>query len=129
MKRFIYSAFVAFWASILSIWGYAMLAADCTGGAPDDNAADRQVTAAELARHAEPGDCWMAIDGVVYDFSAYIPLHPAPPIVMTQWCGREASEAYHTKGYGRPHSPAADTLLPPYRVGVLVSGDDTEGEG
>lgn len=45
-----------------------------------------------LAEHDTPEDCWMAIEGKVYDFSAYIPNHAAPPVVMTMWCGKEATE-------------------------------------
>ena len=120
MKRFMFSCFVAFWSSALTLWGYAALAAGTSSpSAVTDAAADRVVSPAELARHASADDCWMAIDGVVYDFTAYIPEHPTPPVVMTNWCGKEATEPYRTKGYGRPHSPAADALLPQYRVGVL----------
>ena len=61
----------------------------------------------------------MAIDGVVYDFTAYLPEHPSAPAVIVAWCGREASEAYHTKTRGRPHSSYADRLMPEYRVGRL----------
>jgi cytochrome b involved in lipid metabolism len=127
MKRFMFGAFIAFWASVISIWSFATLASGTAGQADpaSEAASERTISAAELAAHGSAADCWMAIDGVVYDFSAYIPEHPAPPVIMTQWCGREATEAYHTKGYGRPHSPAADALLPPYRVGVLLTPDDS----
>ena len=121
MKRFMFACFVAFWSSVLSIWAYAALAAGSDDGTSTGAAdADRTISRDELARHATPEDCWMAIDGVVYDFTDYLPQHPAPPVVMTTWCGREATEPYRTKGYGRPHSPAADALLPAYRVGRLA---------
>jgi cytochrome b involved in lipid metabolism len=123
MKRFVYSCFVAFWASVVSLWAYAVLAAGAPT-APEDEAGEPQITLEELSRHASPDDCWMAIDGVVYDFTDYIPEHPTPPIVMTPWCGKEASEAYHTKGYGRDHSPAADAMLAQYRVGTLAGSED-----
>jgi cytochrome b involved in lipid metabolism len=118
MKQFMFGCFAAFWASVMSIWAYAVLAAGATESTA--SAAETVVTAAELSRHGAADDCWMAIDGVVYDLSEYIPEHPAPAGVMTPWCGREASEAYHTKGYARPHSPAADAQLPRYRVGTLA---------
>lgn len=120
MKRFMFACCVAFWASVTSIWGYAALAA----GAPDRNAADsggdtRSISARELGGHDSSDDCWMAIDGVVYDLTAYIPEHPTPPAILTEWCGKVATEPYRTKGYGRPHSPAADALLAGYRIGRL----------
>lgn len=73
----------------------------------------------ELALHDHIDDCWMAIDGVVYDFTDYIPRHPAAPEVMTIWCGRDASVGYHTKDIGQPHSRRADAMLGRYRIGVL----------
>jgi cytochrome b involved in lipid metabolism len=116
-----YTCFVAFWASVISIWAFAVLAG---GAAPADaGATPAAVTLEEVAEHAAADDCWMAIDGVVYDVSRYIPRHPTSPSVMTPWCGKEASEPYRTKGYGRPHSPAADALLPAYRVGRLVEAE------
>ena len=121
MKKFVYTCFVAFWASVLSIWSFAVLSA----GAAEEPAAESEavVTSGELAGHDSPDDCWIVIDDVVYDVTDYIPLHPTPPVVMTPWCGKEASEAYHTKGYGRPHSPGADAMLPKYRVGRFAESE------
>jgi len=81
--------------------------------------AARVLSLAEVARHASPDDCWMAIDSQVYDLSSYLPDHPADPAVILAWCGREASEAYRTKQKGRPHSVRADHLLDTYRIGAL----------
>jgi cytochrome b involved in lipid metabolism len=121
MMRFMYTCFVAFWASVISIWAFAVLAAGAArAAAPQVEAA---ITVEELAEHAAADDCWMAIDGSVYDLSDYLPRHPTPPTVLTPWCGKEASEPYRTKGYGRPHSAAADALLPNYRVGTLTGED------
>lgn len=82
-------------------------------------AADSSYSLAEVARHSAADDCWMAIDGQVYDLSTYLPKHPAKPSVLLSWCGKEASQAYHTKNKGRPHSSSADQLLPKYRIGAL----------
>jgi len=121
MKRFMFFAVSAFWGSVLSIWAFAQLA---TEDLPD---AERRISQEELARHSSPDDCWMAIDVLVYDFSDYLERHPTPPAVMTPWCGKDATEPYRTKGYGRPHSPAADAMLPGYQIGRLTSGSKEEG--
>jgi cytochrome b involved in lipid metabolism len=83
-------------------------------------AQEQRYTLADVARHATESDCWMAINGAVYDFTAYLPDHPSRPSVILPWCGKEATEAYKTKTKGRPHSPGADQLLPTYRIGVLA---------
>ena len=74
----------------------------------------------ELASHAIPENCWMAIRGSVYDLSAYLPEHPSRPEVILPWCGKEATEAYNTKTKGRSHKPYADDLLAQYRIGKLA---------
>ena len=87
----------------------------------DAQAQGKTITLAELAKHAAPGNCWMAIRGSVYDLSAYLPAHPSPPDIVLPWCGKEASEAYETKNKGRPHSAQADELLARYRIGTLAA--------
>jgi cytochrome b involved in lipid metabolism len=134
MKRFMFFCVAAFWGSVLSIWTFAVLAesarqtparsvtSQVSAESPTKDpttSGSRVITTAELSGHASPADCWFAIDGVVYDITAYLPSHPTPPQVVTAWCGKDASEAYHTKGYGKPHSPAADQLLDDYRIGAL----------
>lgn len=82
-------------------------------------AGDRAVSLKELARHATPADCWMAIGGQVYDLSAYLPKHPSEPELIEPWCGRDATEGWTTKGLGRAHSARAAAMLPRYRIGRL----------
>ncbi len=123
MNKLTFSAFIAFWASTLTIIALGALAPERVAQAGAQT--PPTVTRAELAKHDQPGDCWMAIRGDVYDFSEYVPKHPTPPAVVTQWCGKEATEAYETKGYGRPHSPSADAQMVEYLIGPL----ENDGEG
>ena len=39
----------------------------------------------------------MSINGQVYDFTAYLPGHPADPAVIQPWVQRDASEAYRAR--------------------------------
>ena len=116
VKRLLYAAFVAFLASVATIAVLAKLAP-----APQPAAAKKVFSSEEVARHHSVSDCWMTIDGAVYDVTAYIPLHPTEPDVVVRWCGKDASEAFATKGYGRPHGPAAYAALKKYFVGELGS--------
>lgn len=63
----------------------------------------------------------MAIEGKVYDLTAYLPEHPSKPGLILPWCGKEASEAYRTKTRGRTHSARADQLLAKYEVGRVAA--------
>jgi cytochrome b involved in lipid metabolism len=111
---------IAFWIALI---GVASLGEMPSAPAMAEKAGtgDRVISPAELAQHASPEDCWMAIHGAVHELDAYLPEHPSRPDVILPWCGREASEAYDTKLKGRPHSTAADQLLARYRIGVLAS--------
>jgi cytochrome b involved in lipid metabolism len=116
VKRFIFAVFIAFLASAATIGILAKLAPRAEKPA---GGTERRVSLEELQRHNSLTDCWMAIEGGVYDFTGYIPAHPTAPDVMTDWCGKEATEAFNTKGYGSPHSPAARAMLPGFLVGKL----------
>ena len=118
MRRLFIFATLSFW---LAVGGFATSGWWLPGEvhAPPPDRAARTYPLAEVARHGEAGDCWMAIDGQVYDLSGYLPDHPSDPEVIVAWCGREATQAYQTKGRGRAHSARADRLLAAYRIGAL----------
>ncbi|MDO8863764.1 cytochrome b5-like heme/steroid binding domain-containing protein [Haliea sp. E1-2-M8] len=131
MKKVVFAAFVGFWSSIATI---ATLHAMGPAEAPPATARDGVSNATEttgytleqVAEHGTLDDCWMAIDGVVYDFTTYVPNHPTPAFVLEQWCGKEATEGMRTKGYGRDHSPTAWGMLEGYGVGPVR--DQNEGD-
>jgi len=118
MRRLYLYATAVFWllVSAVAIVGHWSPVAD-RGHPP---ATERLIPVAELARHALPEDCWMAIRGSVHDLSAYLPEHPSRPNIVVPWCGRDATEAYETKTLGRRHSAQADELLARYRIGRLA---------
>lgn len=124
MKKTAFAAFIAFWSVVGSLLAVSTLMPAPLATAQDDAEEAVVISLDELARHNTQEDCWMAIEGKVYDLSAYIPSHPAPPVVMTPWCGKEATEGMRTKGYGRDHSPAAWAMMAPYLVGVILSDDE-----
>lgn len=115
MRKLIYTVFVAFWASVLTL----LLVGALAPRQQMSTGSDRLIDLEELSRHATESDCWMEMQGQVYDFTAYLPEHPAPPEFMLIWCGKRATEGMRTKGYGRDHSPAAWQLAEQYRIGVF----------
>lgn len=114
MRPLVRAAFAAFCAAVATIIALGRLS-------PPPAPAERPVSAAELSRHASPGDCWLAVAGSVYDVTRYLPSHPAPPEALTVWCGKEATEAFETKGgAGRSHGEAARAALAELRIGRLA---------
>jgi len=118
MKKLCYSAFIAFWASIATLVAVQVLATDGTDST--SLAGATPITLEELASHNSEQDCWIAVEGKVYDITTYVPKHPVPPAILLAWCGKEATEGMRTKGYGRDHSPIAWEMLDAYFVGSLA---------
>lgn len=78
------------------------------------------LSAAEVARHNTANDCWMIINGKVYNLTSYIKLHPGGVAMIDQSCGRDGTALYQTKGGGGGnHSSYAYNLLANYLVGSL----------
>ncbi len=115
MNKTAYTLFVAFVASLLTLAAVQALT-------PQRAEADdiREITLDELAEHDHRDSCWKAINGRVYDITDYVPNHPTPERVLTEWCGQESTSAWDDIGGGRGHSASAAAMLERYRIGVLA---------
>ena len=109
---------LVFWLVVGGFWAASLWLTDASQNPAV--AADKAYNLAEVAKHHTQEDCWMIIGGQVYDFTAYLPQHPANPAVFLPWCGKDATQTYQTKTKGRPHSPYADQLRPKYRIGTAL---------
>ncbi|KAI8950072.1 glycolate oxidase [Xylaria longipes] len=49
---------------------------------------------AEVAKHNTEKDCWVVINGKVWDVSDFLEKHPGGASVISRYSGRDASEAY-----------------------------------
>ena len=116
MRKLFLLATATFWNAVLVAWAGTRWPPPAV---PQAAVAGQRLMLADVARHADPADCWMAIGGGVYDLTAYLPEHPSKSGIIEPWCGKEATQAYQTKMKGRSHSPEADHLLSQYRVGTL----------
>ena len=78
----------------------------------------------ELAGHAKSDDCWIAIDGTVYDLTGYVDLHPSKHDEMTKFCGKDGTRPWDIKDAGKdkgkPHTRRSADFLEEYpQMGVL----------
>jgi len=74
----------------------------------------------DVAEHNNENDCWLVIDGKVYDVTSYIEKHPGGGVIAN-YCGQEATEAFNTKGgKGFPHKPVARDILKDFYIGDLA---------
>jgi len=74
-------------------------------------------TVSDVETHNTQIDCWMIINGNVYDLTAYFSHHPGGDDTMSPYCGKDATVAYNTKGRNQPHSAKADEELATYLKG------------
>lgn len=80
----------------------------------------------EISKHNKQTDCWMLINGKVYNITSYFGSHPGGNGTMLATCGKDATAAYATKNSsatssnGRSaHSSGAQSLLTNYFIGNL----------
>ena len=127
--------------ALVMLAAFALLLAGCAGSAPQPGQQNNTtavvppvtvppaqgnnttttpgITLAQLATHNTMSDCWMAINGSVYDLSSFSN-HPGGEAYVP-YCGTDATVAYGTKGgRGRPHSSRAEAMLPQYLIGTFA---------
>ena len=90
-------------------------------GAATSAAAPRPRTRDEVARHNTRDDCWLIIDGNVYDVTSYIDQHPGEDSILND-AGGDASAGFH----GEQHPDSVHEMIPSFYVGDLVDGKKDE---
>ena len=55
----------------------------------------KRFTPSELAIHNTPEDCWMAIQGRVYNVTPYLAYHPGGKGQLMRGAGKDATDLYH----------------------------------
>jgi fatty acid desaturase/predicted heme/steroid binding protein len=72
----------------------------------------------ELSRHNSEHDCWVAVDGKVYDITSWLPVHPGGKDMLLFSAGRDITnlfESYH------PFTNKPAQVLAKYYVGDISS--------
>jgi cytochrome b involved in lipid metabolism len=77
---------------------------------------------ATVAEHNAPDNCWLVINNNIYNLTDYISDHPGGEKNITDYCGKEATAAFETKGSGsgETHSDEARQILEQYYIGSLA---------
>ena len=56
--------------------------------------AERDITAGELTAHASPADCWVALEGRVYDLTPFLAAHPGGAGPILACAGRDGTPEF-----------------------------------
>ena len=79
---------------------------------------EQTFTFTEVQQHNSETSCYTVIEGVVYDLTPFINLHPGGRDAQLSLCGIDGTEAFLGKHGG---SPKPEEMLQSLRIGVLVS--------
>jgi cytochrome b involved in lipid metabolism len=73
------------------------------------------ISAAEVAKHNTPEDCWVIVNGQVLDVTAFLPDHPGGKKAILIFAGRDATEEFNML-----HKPdVVEKYAPESVIGVL----------
>lgn len=81
---------------------------------------NKTYTLAEIAKHSTATDCWMAIEGKVYNATPAISSHAGGDVIL-QGCGIDATKLFNQRpGEGTPHPAKVDPMLAQLYIGDLA---------
>ncbi|GAB2214531.1 hypothetical protein Droror1_Dr00018882 [Drosera rotundifolia] len=72
-------------------------------------------TLAEVSEHNSPKDCWLVIDGKVYDVTKFLEDHPGGDEVLLSATGKDATDDFEDVG----HSTTARAMMDEMHVGNI----------
>lgn len=61
----------------------------------------RQISVSEISSHNKDTDCWIVVNGQVWDITKFAPEHPGGPGIIYKYAGRDATQTYN-----EIHSPS-----------------------
>ena len=87
-----------------------------------ERAMSKQITAEELKKHNKADDCWLAINGKVYDVTSFLPDHPGGKKAPLLVSGADATEEFEMLHKAEVLDKYAKDLL----IGELVDGPSSK---
>ncbi|XWS13440.1 hypothetical protein CRYUN_Cryun36dG0037500 [Craigia yunnanensis] len=75
----------------------------------------RVFTLAQVSVHNTPKDCWLIINGKVYDVTKFLEDHPGGDEVLLSATGKDATDDFEDVG----HSDSAKDMMDQYYVGEI----------
>lgn len=86
-----------------------------SGSSSTETSSGPVITAATVAKHATPTDCWTTISGRIYDLTSFIASHPGGVARIITLCGIDGTSAFAAQHAG---NRAALAALAPLVIGT-----------
>lgn len=77
---------------------------------------ENQYTLSQVAVHAGASSCWSAINGNVYDLTAWISPHPGGSEAILSVCGKDGTDSFNSQHSG---SSRILKILGSFKIGTL----------
>lgn len=81
---------------------------------PSSTPETKTYTLAVVAKHNTETDCWLIVNGNVYDVTSFVPKHPNQKII--QGCGKDATSLF--EGVEK-HQEKAVGMIGQFQIGTL----------
>jgi cytochrome b involved in lipid metabolism len=85
----------------------------------DSETLGTSLTAAQVAKHNKATDCWITVEGSVYDLTSYIQQHPGGSGVLTNLCGTDATQAFKSQHAAEMAPASALSALKIGKIGAV----------
>lgn len=137
MNKIVIVAVFIFWSAVSFFYASSLVRGNTSGSNSQpaintntNSSASAGTLAAQLPSHNNKNDCWLAIDGKVYDVTDYIYSHPGGANEIIKYCGQDATKGFTSKDKFIPqdHSQYAYALLNNYYIGDLNSSATSNGQ-
>lgn len=81
----------------------------------DPTAEVKEYTLEEVSEHDCEEDCWIVVEGKVYDITTYLDFHPGGKKFVLETAGTDATQKFIES----EHSNTARDLMAKYYIGIL----------
>eukprot|EP00347_Sterkiella_histriomuscorum_P023894 403333018 len=71
----------------------------------------RKITKDELEKHNQEGDCWVHVNGRIYDLSNFYRKHPGGPDTIMEYAGKDGTERFEEAGHTKGNRLEMETYL------------------
>lgn len=105
--------------AIMAVLGVALLSGDTENPVLPNNSGN-SIGLDVVAQHNSSSDCWVVVNQKVYNVTNFLALHPAGPDKIIPFCGKDATDAFNTRGGIGPHPESAQATLSEYYVGEFI---------
>ncbi|KOS16818.1 Cytochrome b2 [Escovopsis weberi] len=78
--------------------------------------ANKQLDAAEVAKHNSPESCWVILYGYVYDVTDFLSSHPGGSRIILKLAGKDATEEFDPV---HPPGTLDDYIKPEHKLGAI----------